>query len=44
MLEKFGGDSLSETHRNLDAYLATVEGLGTHEASANGRAAAPGNE
>jgi chorismate synthase len=26
MLEKFGGDSLAETRRNLDAYLASLEG------------------
>jgi chorismate synthase len=44
MLEKFGGDSLSETHRNLDAYLATVRGLGAEEASANARAVAPMEE
>jgi chorismate synthase len=44
MLEKFGGDSLSETHRNLDAYLATVRGLGAQEASANARAVAPMEE
>jgi chorismate synthase len=25
MLEKFGGDSLAETRRNLDAYLASLE-------------------
>jgi chorismate synthase len=24
MLEKFGGDSLDETHRNLDSYLASI--------------------
>jgi chorismate synthase len=44
MLEKFGGDSLSETHRNLDAYLASVRGLGAEEASANARAVAPMEE
>jgi chorismate synthase len=25
MLEKFGGDSLPEIHRNLDGYLARIE-------------------
>ena len=25
MLEKFGGDSLSETRRNLDGYLETLQ-------------------
>ena len=25
MLEKFGGDSLPETRRNLEAYVATLE-------------------
>jgi chorismate synthase len=24
MLEKFGGDSVAETRRNLDAYLAAI--------------------
>ena len=24
MLEKFGGDSVTETHRNLTAYLAAI--------------------
>jgi chorismate synthase len=28
MLEKFGGDSLSETRRNLDGYLETVSSVG----------------
>jgi chorismate synthase len=26
MVEKFGGDSMTELHRNLDAYLAHVAG------------------
>lgn len=34
MLEKFGGDSLGETKRNLDGYLAAIpEGLVTAQAS-----------
>jgi chorismate synthase len=34
MLEKFGGDSLGETRRNLDAYLAAIpDALGTARAS-----------
>ena len=28
VLEKFGGDSLAETRRNLDSYLARVEQMG----------------
>ena len=28
VLEKFGGDSLAETRRNLDGYLASLEGSG----------------
>lgn len=36
MLEKFGGDSLGETRRNLDAYLASIpEALTTARSSAS---------
>jgi len=33
VLEKFGGDSLAETRRNLQAYLARVDeqGLAVHD-------------
>jgi chorismate synthase len=42
VLEKFGGDALPETRRNLDAYVSTIPGgLGAEEASANARAVAP---
>jgi chorismate synthase len=41
-LEKFGGDSVIETRRNLDAYLETIEGgSGAERASAEARAVAP---
>jgi chorismate synthase len=42
VLEKFGGDSVAETRRNLDAYVATVRGgPGAEGASATARASAP---
>ncbi|MGZ4110096.1 MAG: chorismate synthase, partial [Actinomycetota bacterium] len=41
VLEKFGGDSLPETSRNLDGYLETIRGPGAQGASAKARAVAP---
>ena len=41
VLEKFGGDSVAETRRNLDAYLASIpDALRTASASAAADAAA----
>jgi chorismate synthase len=40
VLEKFGGDSLPETRRNVDAYLATLGSLGVQDASAKPKARA----
>jgi len=42
LLEKFGGDALSETKRNLEGYLAQVRARTPRGAGATGAAGAAG--